>query len=140
MSETVVPDLNKTVGRTLFGKPARMDAGVWIATLSDEQAEGFWASQYACLSVKQGRGWVDIGPEIRRFEELGMVRQVAVDRVKVYARNPSPLWDIFCMVDVVLSEIRDPGSRKFFTPTPERVAAMIEDLRALREELAIGSE
>lgn len=131
-----------TIGRTLFGAAPRMHVGVWVATMSDDQANAFWGSQYSTWAIGQGKtAWVDAGPQLRRFRELGMISEVARDRATVYTRNPSPLWDIFCMVDVVLGEIEEPGSRRFFRPTAERVAAMIEDLRVLRSELEpIGSE
>lgn len=134
--------LHEHVSRTLFGNSKRLDAAVWIATLSDNEAEGFFASQYAEWCRLKGRRWPgDIGGELRRFETLGMVQHVppakdapTAGRIKAYRRLPSPLWDVFIMCDVVIAEAI--GERKYYQPSTARTAKMVNELLEIRADLA----
>lgn len=121
-------DHEALIGRQLFGKPSRMLVGVWIARLNEMQASAFYGSQFFDWCVRTGRQHADPGPDLKRFEMLGMVEQTHMDRAKYYRRVNHPLWDVFCMIDVVLGEVQQPGQRQFYTPTPERVRKMVSEL------------
>ena len=126
-------DQESFIGKQLFGKPSRMIVGVWIARLDEVQASAFYASQFFDWCVETKRKHADPGPDLRRFEELGMLEQTHADRAKYYRRVNHPLWDVFCMIDVVLGEVKQPGQRPFYTPTPERVEQMVAELVHIHE-------
>lgn len=134
-SPGAVRTMHEHVSRVLFGNSKRLDAGLWVAQLADEDADEFWAAQYGdwCrLNTRPYPG--DIGAELRRFAILGMLELVKVDRANIYRRLPSPLWDVFIMLDVVLAEAV--GERRFYQPSVGRVQMMVQDLMQIRSDTA----
>lgn len=121
------------LGRQLFGKPNRMLLGLWICRLSDEHAYRFWGSQFSDWCIATKRPYAQVSVDLRRFETMAMVELTDVDRAKFYKRLPHPLWDMWRMLDSILSGLEDPNSRRPFMPAPEHIEKMIADLRRIHQ-------
>lgn len=115
------------VGKQLFGKPNRMLVGMWISRFPE--GTKFNASQFWqwCMTEKQIYGQAN--EDFRRYESVGMIELVSVDRAKWYRRLPNPLWEVFRLLDAVLSE-------RPFGIKPETLKKMVADLQRVHRQTA----
>lgn len=124
------------LGKQLFGKPGRMLLGLWICRLIPEEAKDFWGSQYSDWCIKTKRSYPQPGPDLDRFERMGMIETinkqgVGGDRCHRFRRLPHPLWDVWRLLDSILSGLEDPQARRAFVQTPEQVHQMVADLQRI---------
>jgi hypothetical protein len=126
-------EYENTLGKAIFGKPNRMVLGLWMCRLDAEHAERFWASQFSDWLMQTKRGYAQVGVDLERFERMHMIEVTDVDRAKFYRRLTHPLWDVFRLLDSILSEFEDPGTRRAFTTAPDTFDRMVGDLRRIYE-------
>lgn len=98
-------------GRLLFGKPSRLRLGMWIATREAHGQRTFCQVEYWDWLAERGLPKHPLGADLRRFEQLEMLRErFDVEdlrygrRARWWTRLESPLWDILLIASVVLDE------------------------------------
>lgn len=119
-------------GKTMFGSATRYLCGLWIAGMGDDEALMFCAAGFGRWAERRNEHVSPANTELRRFEHLGMIcrfsPKAAPTPAQWYCRVPSPMWDVFLMADVVISEVTTPSRRKFYKPSAGRQERMIAEL------------
>lgn len=124
--------IEETVAQLMFGRPLRYWAGLWIASMTDEEALMFNAAMFNRWARATKRKVGQVNADLVRFKDLGMVLRFDPKNPPTsgqwYTRCKSPLWDIFLMADVVITEIMEPQQRRFYTPSAARQERMVHEL------------
>lgn len=143
ISEKKSKGLHEFVSRRLFGAACRLDVGLWVAKMEPPQCDGFWASQYYDYARANGHRWPGQvnNNEWQRFIDLGMIERTEApenQRVCMFRRLPSALWDVYLMAECAISE--QTGERRFYTPSDARVVDMVDDLRRIHAQTSVEDE
>lgn len=134
------------VGRLLFGRPMRMQFGIWVANLPNDPHFTFTQSMYWdwCVTRSMPGNRKSVRTDLNRFEALDMViHRLDIDteqgyrlpRKMFWTKRASPLWEILRMTEAALGELGHERRRRKYRPSPGRLRLAERDLRKLAHEL-----
>lgn len=127
------------IGRLLFGRPARLRLGMWIASLPG-RPHTFTQKQF--WEFCERAQWPECGKsvlaDLRRFHQLEMIEPrpdlAAGRRVRYWTKQTSPLWRIF---QGAIEGIRFGGIvySPEYVPSTQRMRRAQQDLMNLVRDL-----